>query len=305
MTVFRINLTQKMILIFTVVLFLFFVLLGARLRGILEKQMTDNANTLIRTTTLEEKRLIDTHFTEIEKIGEASSEYFEMLIRYGLSREEDPLFDQKYIMTNGALRTNPSAFPKSDISGVFVSSRTKLSTNDRKIISAMELYFSSYSKGIRNSVFNNYFISRDQFIRIYPPKWAMEVESDHDFTKDIFFTPADPENNPDRKPVWTPVYYDSIWKTWMTSLLVPVYINDEFMGIIGHDLELSAIYKTIICKKHYNSGYGFIFDSKENIIMHPAYMGKLQASGQTMGQRLALAKLENDKIKRAVEKASR
>lgn len=294
-----------MILIFLVILTAFFIMLGIRLRNILEDQMADSANTLVRTTTREEKRLIDAHFSEIEKIGAASAEYFEMLIRYGLLRQEDPLFDQKYKMVNGAIRTNPAALAKSDISGLFVSSRARLTSQDKKIISAMELYFSSYSKGIRNSVYNNYFISKDQFIRIYPPRWAMEVESDHDFTKDIFFAPADPENNPDKKPVWTPVYYDSIWKTWMTSLLVPVYLDGEFMGIIGHDLELSAIYRTILGKKHYHSGYGFIFDSNENIIVHPANIEKLRAGGSVMGQRLAFAKLEDGKIKQAVEEAVR
>ena len=293
-----------MIIIFTVILVVFFFLLGSRLRNMLEEYMISNANTLIRTTVLEEKRLIDSHFRDIEKIGETSAEYFETLVKDALTREEDPLFNKKYKMKDGAIRTNPAASDKKDISGVFVSSLANLSSSDRKIISAMELYFSSYSKGMSKSLLDNYFISKNQFIRIYPPKWAMEVESDHDFTKDIFFSTADPENNPSRRQVWTPVYYDSIWKQWMTSLLVPIYVRDEFIGIIGNDLILNSIYKTILGKKYYSSGYGFIFDSNENIIIHQKYMTTLQSSGKTMGQRFTLFKIDDKTMGKNIKSAA-
>ena len=51
-----------------------------------------------------------------------------------------------------------------------------------------------------------------------------------------------PEQNPSRLPRWTPLYYDAIWQKWMTSLVLPVYINDEFVGVTGTDVVLDDLF---------------------------------------------------------------
>lgn len=89
--------------------------------------------------------------------------------------------------------------------------------------------------------FNFYFISKEQFIRISPGDWALQVETQHNFSQDLFYQIATPEQNPARQPRWTPVYYDSIWQKWMTSLVIPLYINDEFVGVTGNDFVLDDI----------------------------------------------------------------
>ncbi|MDP4534858.1 EAL domain-containing protein [Alkalimonas collagenimarina] len=93
--------------------------------------------------------------------------------------------------------------------------------------------------------FNFYFIANDQFIRISPAGWAEQVEADHDFHQDVFYAIATPERNPARVPRWTPVYYDSIWQQWMTSLIVPVYIDDEFVGVTGADYVLDSLFADV------------------------------------------------------------
>jgi diguanylate cyclase (GGDEF)-like protein/PAS domain S-box-containing protein len=89
--------------------------------------------------------------------------------------------------------------------------------------------------------FNFYFISKEQFIRISPADWALQVETGHNFQQDVFYQIATPEQNPTRQPRWTPVYYDDIWKKWMTSLIIPLYIQDEFIGVTGVDYVLGDI----------------------------------------------------------------
>ncbi len=91
--------------------------------------------------------------------------------------------------------------------------------------------------------FTFYFISNDGFVRISPAEWAMEVDVNHDFRRDLFFSIASPEQNQARLPRWTPVYYDSIWEKWMVSLIIPVYVEDKFIGITGADLELDELLK--------------------------------------------------------------
>jgi len=115
--------------------------------------------------------------------------------------------------------------------------------------------------------FNFYFISKEQFIRIAPGDWALQVEASHDFSKDLFYQVATPEQNPARQPRWTPLYYDSIWQKWMTSLIIPLYINDEFVGVTGSDFVLDDILAGV---PHSGPGQyhskAFLFDHQGMII---------------------------------------
>lgn len=116
--------------------------------------------------------------------------------------------------------------------------------------------------------FNFYFISKDGFIRIAPADWALEIPADHDFKKDVFFNIATPAMNPARLPRWTPLYYDSIWQKWMTSLVIPVYINDEFVGITGTDLVLDDIFANLGQIAQWEPGrQAMLFDGKGNLLL--------------------------------------
>ncbi|MGD8782564.1 MAG: PAS domain S-box protein [Ignavibacteria bacterium] len=228
----------------------------------------------MNTLIMEEAQDMNLKFREFEKIGINSAE----TITEWINRKvvvDDFEFSKRYQIINKALRTNLNSFENDDISGVFLSNKTELNDRVKKIIVATEEKFDNYVKAIAPFVSNMYLITKEQLIRIYRKDWALEVEPDHDFSKDLFYKIATPENNPERKPCWTNPYYDSIWKHWMTSLITPIYIDDEFIGIVGHDIFLDDIYKSVKDKNYYNSGYVYLFDSKGNIIVHPNYLDKL------------------------------
>lgn len=115
--------------------------------------------------------------------------------------------------------------------------------------------------------FGFYFISKEHFIRIAPGNWALEVPATHNFDKDLFFSIATPEVNPDRQPRWTPVFYDDIWKKWMTSLIIPVYRNNEFIGVTGADLVLDDILAMLPAQaKDDYQQHTFLFDSSGMVL---------------------------------------
>lgn len=93
--------------------------------------------------------------------------------------------------------------------------------------------------------FTFYFISKEQFIRISPADWAQKIDAAHNFQHDVFYQIALPEQNPTRLPRWTPLYYDNIWKKWMLSLIIPLYIDDEFIGVTGTNYLLEDILNSL------------------------------------------------------------
>ena len=158
-------------------------------------------------------------------------------------------------------------------SGLFISNRGQLDDETRRIFATTERLWPVLAPLVRQHFFNFWFITVGQAIRISPPDWAHEIESDHDFGQDIFYRLATPEANPDREAVWTPVYFDSIWQHWMTSLLVPLYVKDRFLGVTGSDFILDRIFADME-RLSAVEDFGIIclFDDKGNIIVHPDHM---------------------------------
>lgn len=155
---------------------------------------------------------------------------------------------------------------------------------------------------VRQSFFNFYLISKDHFIRISPKDWALEVESDHNFDDDVFYSVATPQYNPSRSPVWTPVYYDDIWQRWMTSLIVPVYIEDEFFGVTGSDYvldELFAIFTNLSVLE--NGRQAMLFDASGNVLAHPKIMDTILRQQGTMNTRLESTDLVGEEMQALID----
>jgi len=157
-------------------------------------------------------------------------------------------------------------------SGAFLSRNSEITDQFLKHYFFSQRSFEIIGDIAQSHFYNYYFITKYNFIRVKPPQWAMEVEADHDFSNDMFYRVADPVNNPDKEAVWTPIYYDSILKRWMTSLIVPVYDEDEFIGVTGSDLFLDTIFNNVmLLKQEHNLFDVFMFDSNANLLVHPEY----------------------------------
>jgi PAS domain S-box-containing protein len=283
----KLNLIQKTILFLAVVLIPFFIFLGYTTQRLLENQVINNADEVICGLTISEARDIDNHFKRLEALGENSVIFAKRYLFNNKITEEDlNNFEKKYKFQNGAWRTDPENVKDDpDPSGTFLSNRIKINDEIKREILSAEKYFDFYSDGVLNSVYNMYLISKNRFVMVNKIKWALEVEADHDFDKDIFYYTGTPENNPGKKPVWTPPYHDSIIKRWMTSLICPIYIDGKFRGILGHDVILDDIYKDILNEKYFNSGYGFVYDANKNLVIHPDFLKFFKEKGR-MGQEL-------------------
>jgi diguanylate cyclase (GGDEF)-like protein len=94
-----------------------------------------------------------------------------------------------------------------------------------------------------------YYTSDSRFISIYP-----FVNSDDFFYKDeyketSFFSYADPINNPERASVWTPVYLDHAGKGLMVTYSCPLYVEEDFKGIISLDFT-NEFFSNILYSKY-------------------------------------------------------
>ncbi len=300
--------TKKILFGFAII----FVLVLSFVSGDSLKETSEKSSS-ISNTDIALRAIVDAYasetdllFSRLKMFGSNSASFMlkELKKRDSVDISE---FDKRYGFIDGAYRTNLSYYiefsESEDITGAFVSSNTPLTDDIKKIFLSSEPQFKSYALAAQENFFNTYLITKDNFIRIYEKDWALEIEPDHDFSKDIFYYISTPENNHEQIPKWTPVYYDSIWNYWMTSLITPIYDGDEFLGIAGHDLILNDLYEGIKSKKYGGQGYSFIFDADKNIVVHPHYLDKLEEKA-TMNSNLNFKDLDEVGLSDAISKLS-
>lgn len=70
------------------------------------------------------------------------------------------------------------------------------------------------------------------------------------------------------KETWMDPYYNKNMDIEMISYIIPVFQGDTVIGIIGMDIELSELYKSVESVTVYNTGYAFLLDSVGNIVFH-------------------------------------
>ena len=123
---------------------------------------------------------------------------------------------------------------------------------------------------VLSHMFNGlYFISAEGSMRIWPSAMVRAYKSDHDMSQEMFFNVASPANNPKREARWTPIYYYDYAKAWITTLVLPIYINDEFIGVVGGDVNASYLFKRLEgLDTQGDEIRAFIFNAQGELILH-------------------------------------
>lgn len=93
----------------------------------------------------------------------------------------------------------------------------------------------------------------------------------------IWYQMANPENNRERKTVWTHIYQDEAGQGFMTTAVTPIYSADgTFLGVAGIDVTLSKIIEEIFKKRtpdresdKMDGMFSFIVDAKGRIVAFP------------------------------------
>lgn len=139
----------------------------------------------------------------------------------------------------------------------------------------------------------NYFLGKEGFLRYYP-RIDMLAQFPEDFrtVDDIFYKPAAPQQNPQRKLKWTPLYKDPAGLGMMISAIAPVYVENEFVGVVGTDMTLANLVKHYIRQNDNDDSYSILLDSNFRPIALPPkamleiYQKNLQADDELIEQSL-------------------
>lgn len=232
---YRHSIALKLALLLLVACVVCVMIAGALIASNEAARLREEARTSIRSDTKELSQLLSDKITHQKTLALAANELVSM------EMFNSPTSTSRLPETglDGARRSDDG------LSAAFVNKYQVNHPSLPQLFQRSKELWTVLAPSLRSSLFNFYFISEEQFIRIFPPQWALEIEAEHNFHEDVFYSVATPLHNPKRLPVWTPMYYDDVWQKWMTSLIVPVYRNDQFMGITGNDFILNDVFETL------------------------------------------------------------
>ena len=126
-----------------------------------------------------------------------------------------------------------------------------------------------------------YMTTTDGMMRLYP--WA---SNDHypdnwDPREIVFYTVAEPSNNPQLQPQWTAPYVDFAGAGWMVTASMPMVAEDgEFLGIMSHDVTINSLKEIALSINVLDgAGYGFLIDPEAKVIAHPDFLDEDASKG--------------------------
>ena len=103
-----------------------------------------------------------------------------------------------------------------------------------------------------------------EFEKLTPTDFSMYDENDNEHVG-WYYIPVKA-----KKATWMDVYHNSNIDKDMISYVIPIYINDVSVGIVGMDIDFSKISDIAKKAKTYKSGYSYLVNSENKIMYHPS-----------------------------------
>lgn len=95
------------------------------------------------------------------------------------------------------------------------------------------------------------------------------------------------------KAIWMSPYMNQNINVEMISYVVPLYVDNVTVGVVGMDIDFSLFKKILDDTRIYDSGYAFLTDEQANIMYHQDYPIGTPLAEQGPGLREVAAELRN------------
>jgi signal transduction histidine kinase len=241
------------------------------------KTKNDSKEFLTQNVLMPEFELLakekNTDFERIENLTAYTAQKIEDRINASKNRtneEVDVLFN-RYISKkpDGSYRSELDESRGRFQMAAFHNNKEGMDIREKGIFVDAFLFFDPFGESQMPFVYTTYFATNNSIWQYGFPEWALTSAANETFDKYSWFYEADAEHDPDRRQVWTDMYFDEFQGQWMISSLMPIYDGEEFLGIVGQDFTLQKIIEITQGSKIGNTGILFFIDNLDNIVAHP------------------------------------
>lgn len=179
---------------------------------------------------------------------------------------------------DGVIRNNPANFDGERQAGVYIDKSLEITPEIRRKVIDLQRLIESYGRAWHNRLDSTFIMTPENITIVYwpqVPNYVKEADANFYMPEKPEYLVATPENNPERKTVWTTPYYEPVSQLWLVTASTPVVYNGQTIGTIGHDITLNQLIERTV-NVHIEGGYNLIFRGDGQLIAHPKLMDKIQ-----------------------------
>ncbi|HZH77280.1 MAG TPA: ATP-binding protein [Archangium sp.] len=200
--------------------------------------------------------------------------------------EDEPTrFDRLFVrLPDGTVRNRREGFDGTRMIGLFVPRGVEVDAALRHRLLASHDVLAQYGPAFHHRFTNTYITTAEGAVIVYWPErpdWCLEVDPTYSATTYEYYTLSLPEQNPERRTVWSGVYADEVSKYWMVTSTTPLDLEGRQVATFHHDVLLREL-MTRTVNEHLPGAYNVLFRDNGELIAHPDLALEAPA-GETTG----------------------
>ena len=165
--------------------------------------------------------------------------------------------------------------------GVYVDRNLQIDAEMRRRILTFYDLCDDYGPAWHNQFQDTYITTPENIMVIYWPEvpdWCQEADTTLYMPDEEYVWVADAEHNPERKTVWTGLFFDHVSSLWMVSCETPVYRGGKHIATIGHDIILNELFERVI-NERLEGTWNVVLRKDGRLIAHPNLIDEIQEKG--------------------------
>ncbi|EEF81294.1 hypothetical protein MDMS009_286 [Methylophaga thiooxydans DMS010] len=186
------------------------------------------------------------------------------------------------LYADGIWRNKRENYDGMQESGIFLPDSPELSDKQKVIHWRIKQVMDTFGAAANRRHENVWYLSTYRSEIIYDktfPEFVFEQAANNDYTQTPWVTSTSPEFNPERQYTFTPPLFDPVPRVWMVSALYPLYLNGEWIGSLGEDMQLTNVLGFVFEKKQLYSGtQHFLLDETGHFILAGQWQEELESS---------------------------
>jgi signal transduction histidine kinase len=193
-------------------------------------------------------------------------------IRALTPEEVDARFDKLFArLPDGTVRNRPEGFDGTRMPGVFVPRGVTVDLDMRRRLVASHDVLAQYGPAFHVRFTDTFVTLPEGPLIIYWPErptWCQDARPDYFVTTQEYFPTSLPENNPERRTVWSNVYMDDVSGVSMSSSTTPLDLDGRHVASISQDVLLEELMVRTV-NDHLPGAYNVLLGDDGKIIAHP------------------------------------
>ncbi len=193
--------------------------------------------------------------------------------------------------SNGMIALDRSRFDGHSEAGIFLNPTIPIDAFTKALHVRAQRLMTVYGSAVVPPFDSLWLMTRRRSEVVYMPKeptLIYHAQLSDDFSATEWLTLGDPVINPDRGLRWTKARYDFVAWSWVVSAVMPLDFKGDWIGTIGHDIEIGNLLKQLTRNDSFKSTEHFLIGRNGEPILAGHWQESLEAGTLTVDDKLAL-----------------